>query len=1099
MNKKSISSSVDLIKAVINHSQGGIEKLLELVNNEETDWLEFKASLRPKDEEFRKGENIYDYYWHVAKAVISMANTQGGAVIIGIDDNCNSIGLKASDPPGKNYLDAGTDNFGRKVIDMAIIPDGGWKTGRHGLIKTRNTNLSSLKSYSFEKYKDKTVAVIFVNPVMNYNDHILIQYGAQKKETLLIREMGEEGRVSELWKGDEIKAHIDQRRLQGVEDSQFNQYHKKFLENVVIDSLDEDEDNDEILEKDESIAKTISSVARRVPYFDGFLGREDSLEKLNLAINERKNRFLIINGIAGIGKSFLASKVAEDFLSKKDNHVVWVDCALGFTTNQLMDTVSSYCFSEYKLGDFQDLIDKKININIFMSLIQKNNVHLVLDDLHHVFPAFLTDQELLDDVQYFFKIFREVTKDLHIIITTRQSLPKELTLSMNSLNIQNIFLEGFSLDEYSKYLEKQGDGFTFSSDIKNQIHSHLEGHPKLLDLFCSLINQGYHAEDIIQETMAFDQPEIQDWMLDNIFSALNEDEKRLVMNLSQLKKDFGIKLASKYIRKQKSALKTKRVITSLISKFMIRQADQSLYRMHHIVKDYCRGQLHSEGEYKNTHRMLGFILFPPPHKELSITKLKTQKYEIFDALYHFYQSEDYDIASLIFIKNSGALQNFGMYKEIIYAYSNLEDKYKFPMETKHQILWVTYWARVTSFSDFKNRLNIFTNEMEKSNKRKTKHLLTNIDQLKMASAEESLDTKKLINSYKKALKNEKKWESVEYYNWNNSFLNLCEYGKALEVYTLFKKRYDSKRKFNPKWTIDIYQMSLHMNTCLQILTREEREYMIIQGYILATRLSDQQPRQLFFTQGLLTLEDDDIKENLDILEMKSLAFDTGNNDLLNVIENYELKKEIESIDDLDDEKLKSNKIEILKLKKTQLERTLKSVWDSPSHGLQVLQKIIQVDCRSYEINRNKKTSESVEKSYYELNKFIKNYNLPILIGAQEREYILMSVKKNNEKLNKLALEIAIDTIESLNKRGFLIEFANSLITFVIGTLNINKKFDEIENTMDFILKKNKDECGKIWNKLKILSGGSELPHFNFSKLEKTIDVSKYDIALNGDS
>ena len=67
MDKKSISTSVELIKSVIDHPQGNIEKLLELINYEETDWLELKASLRPKDNKLDKGTNLDAYYWHTAR------------------------------------------------------------------------------------------------------------------------------------------------------------------------------------------------------------------------------------------------------------------------------------------------------------------------------------------------------------------------------------------------------------------------------------------------------------------------------------------------------------------------------------------------------------------------------------------------------------------------------------------------------------------------------------------------------------------------------------------------------------------------------------------------------------------------------------------------------------------------------------------------------------------------------------------------------------------------------------------------------------------------------------------------------------------------
>lgn len=57
---------------------------MELVRNSETEWLELKASFYPESGNFEQGTNADDYRWNVAKAVIALANSIGGVVLLGL-------------------------------------------------------------------------------------------------------------------------------------------------------------------------------------------------------------------------------------------------------------------------------------------------------------------------------------------------------------------------------------------------------------------------------------------------------------------------------------------------------------------------------------------------------------------------------------------------------------------------------------------------------------------------------------------------------------------------------------------------------------------------------------------------------------------------------------------------------------------------------------------------------------------------------------------------------------------------------------------------------------------------------------------------------
>jgi hypothetical protein len=48
---------------------------MDLTNDAEVEWLELKAACYPTGGVFKQDENEADYGWHVAKAVVALANS----------------------------------------------------------------------------------------------------------------------------------------------------------------------------------------------------------------------------------------------------------------------------------------------------------------------------------------------------------------------------------------------------------------------------------------------------------------------------------------------------------------------------------------------------------------------------------------------------------------------------------------------------------------------------------------------------------------------------------------------------------------------------------------------------------------------------------------------------------------------------------------------------------------------------------------------------------------------------------------------------------------------------------------------------------------
>lgn len=207
----------DLALRVLQHPRGGLEALLGLSHGSETEWLELKAASYPEGGQFKLGENKGDYRWNVAKAVIALANSTGGVVLLGVDDNGKPVGIEASDPGGMRQED-GEEAFRRMVIlEQVLLPKGGWKTGRSGTLKLLKPILfEQLVSLEEIRCGKKVVLAIFVDPVRRGYGYVEVEkvVGTEKAAVLVyIRRRGAVGQVVEL-PTDEVAArtaHDDQR------------------------------------------------------------------------------------------------------------------------------------------------------------------------------------------------------------------------------------------------------------------------------------------------------------------------------------------------------------------------------------------------------------------------------------------------------------------------------------------------------------------------------------------------------------------------------------------------------------------------------------------------------------------------------------------------------------------------------------------------------------------------------------------------------------------------------------------------------------------------------------------------------------------------
>jgi hypothetical protein len=229
----SVRNGRDLAANILNHPKGGIGALLRFVATQETEWLEFKAAIYPVSG-FETGEKEDDYRWNLVKAVIAMANGIGGAVILGLNDNGEAVGLTPSDPKGI-LASQGREKFNRKIVKDSLVRQS-WKTGLNGVFTLDGCLESLIEIRNFE-YQELPVTVVLVSPVPEGQCLEVCQlFNNHKTYITFARAHGDQGEVLKLQSQKEIRVH-EQTRNGHLQDSTYQHFWQQFLDSCQEDSL----------------------------------------------------------------------------------------------------------------------------------------------------------------------------------------------------------------------------------------------------------------------------------------------------------------------------------------------------------------------------------------------------------------------------------------------------------------------------------------------------------------------------------------------------------------------------------------------------------------------------------------------------------------------------------------------------------------------------------------------------------------------------------------------------------------------------------------------------------------------------------------------
>jgi ATP/maltotriose-dependent transcriptional regulator MalT/DNA-binding transcriptional ArsR family regulator len=308
-------------------------------------------------------------------------------------------------------------------------------------------------------------------------------------------------------------------------------------------------------------------VAPKISWDDSFVGRERELELL-----ASKTRFIIIEGIGGIGKSSLLQSFAH--LLPTGYRIFWHAFKETDSFNYVMTRLASF-LADY---DYLDLLEylkwagneDSTKLDLALKGLNRPEYVLIFDDYQRQHDVALN--VFLEHLQ------QHLTK-AKVIVASRER-PGFLLASPQALEIA---LEGLSEEECRLYLEKKK--VALSDKRMALVYRKTAGHPLSLVVMSSILRSNKEKLDEISSL-----PTIGD-LASEIIDSLGEDEREVLLRASIFRNPIPVEGVLTLVRSRR----VRACLHSLERKLILRRSDGS-YQLHELIREGCYARIDSPEE-----------------------------------------------------------------------------------------------------------------------------------------------------------------------------------------------------------------------------------------------------------------------------------------------------------------------------------------------------------------------------------------------------------------------------------------------------------------------------------------------------------------------
>ena len=312
-----------------------------------------------------------------------------------------------------------------------------------------------------------------------------------------------------------------------------------------------------------------------------FVGREKQLAELRTELLDKTKVFVIVDGLAGMGKTLLAAKLADE-MEAEFAGIFYSKCGKDTDLDQVLAELAYFlsgCSDQTLSGVIEYPAPPENKINFLLASLGLRNYLLIFDDVHE-----LLNEELRIGNEGLCLLFSKLLETGHqskilLVSRVRPALPRHsLCQSKNRLE---------QLDPESGVELLRLFGLDEEEEVLRRAWQLTGGHPLAMSLLAGMAEK-MDLQLILADTHLFySDTDVVSQLLRQFYTLLTAEEKQLLLNLSVLPHpaDFGI---IAHLEEKGQAV---RLLSSLVEKnLLIYNKKAKQYRLHDLVREFSRAE-----------------------------------------------------------------------------------------------------------------------------------------------------------------------------------------------------------------------------------------------------------------------------------------------------------------------------------------------------------------------------------------------------------------------------------------------------------------------------------------------------------------------------
>jgi hypothetical protein len=215
-----------------------------------------------------------------------------------------------------------------------------------------------------------------------------------------------------------------------------------------------------------------------------FVGREQEIQYLKKSILEDRKRCLCISGLRGVGKSFLATKLAQE-IQGQFTRVIWRSLRIPRTCEALISEISSILKEDYD-SDYPA-------ISTFINCLRSQRYLIIIDQFETVFSPYFFSGNYKQEYQEYQDLLRRLTQEIQqsCCIFLSREIPQEIYNSLSS-HVEYFYLSGLHPLDVSLLLSRHQ--LTYSLEEEQTLTYLFDSNLLILERATLIIKQQFQGK-----------------------------------------------------------------------------------------------------------------------------------------------------------------------------------------------------------------------------------------------------------------------------------------------------------------------------------------------------------------------------------------------------------------------------------------------------------------------------------------------------------------------------------------------------------------------------------------------------------------------------